>query len=346
MSTVKRLPLLSAVFVALAVLLSACSAAQATAVTINGDRVSRKSVDDEMIQIRDNKRYRDAINLPDVEGTGKKDTFKTEFAAQVVTLRIYYALVHQELEKRHIEVTDADLKAARAEVENQVSNDPKTGQPTKGLGKKVIDGFSSDYQDVLIRRQAEVAKLQEVLSKTDVSDEALQKYYDEHKAEFSEVCAKHVLVDTKEAADKIAADLRGGADFAAIAEAQSKDPSAKQNKGDLGCAAPTSYVEAFAKATETQPVGAIGDPVQTNFGWHVIQVYKRTEKTFADVKDQIRQQLASQGGDALNTWLVNALKKAKIQVDKRFGTFDRTPGQGQLPRVVPPKAPATTARKK
>lgn len=346
MSTVKRLPLLSAVFVALAVLASACGSAQATAVTVNGSEISRKSVDEEMIQIRDNKKYRQAINLPDLEGTGKKDTFKAEFAAQVVTLRIYYALVHQELGKRDVKVAEADLKAARAEVENQVGTDPRTGQPAKGLGKKVIDGFSADYQEMLILRQAEVAKLQEVLAKVDTSDKAIRKYYDEHQAEFAEVCTKHVLLDTKEAADKVVADLRGGGDLAVIAEAQSKDPSAKQNKGDLGCSSPASYVEAFAKSTASQPVGAIGEPVQTNFGWHVIQVYKRTQKSFAEVKDQIREQLSTPSGDALNSWLVAALKKAKIEIDKRFGTFDRTPGQGQLPRVVPPEAPATTARKK
>ena len=332
---------LLALVVALAALLAACGSLGATAVTVNGDRVSQKTVDDELDQIRDNKRYRDAISLSDdtILGSGREGTFKADFAAQVLTLRVYYTLVRQELEKRHLSLSDADLKKARNAVINQINVDPRTGQAKSGQGEKILAAFSKEYRDELIRRQAEIEKLQGSLSKSNVTDADVQKYYDEHKADFDQVCAMHVLVDTKEQADAIKAQLAGGADFATIAAAQSKDPSAKQNKGDLGCAPPSQYVDEFANAVKTQPLNAIGDPVQTQFGWHVIKVYERKTQTLAEVEPQIRQQLTQQGSDALNTWLVAALKKAEVDVNPRFGKFVKSAAAGQLPRVVAPTAP-------
>jgi parvulin-like peptidyl-prolyl isomerase len=346
----RKPPAVLASFVALVALVlgaASCGSVEATAATVNGHRISRDTVDTELRQIRDNKAYRQALGLGKIEGSGKGGTFDAEFAAQVVTLQIYYELVDEELDRRNITISDKDMSAARTSAETSLGSDPQTGQggaDAAAKGKKVLDGFSRDYQETLVRREAAVAKLSDALSKTDTSDAALQKYYDEHKDQYTEVCAKHVLVDTKEAADAVAAQLRGGADFATIAKAQSKDPSAAQNGGDLGCELASSYVAEFQRAVLAQPLNQIGDPVQSQFGWHVVLVMSRTPKPFADVKDQIRQQVGASSGSAVNDWLVSAIKKAKISVDKRFGTFDRTPASGQLPRVVPPaSATSTTA---
>jgi foldase protein PrsA len=331
-----------AAVLALALLATGCGSVRPTAVTVNGERISQESVDDELRQIRDNEDYRQAVNIAEVEGTGRDGTFNAEFAAQVVTLRIYYKLVEQELDERGIEITAEELRAARDELELQVSQDPQTGQPDAARGKKILAAFSPSYQRVLVRRQAELARLQKSLAEGDVTEEKLQAYYDEHPAEFVEVCVRHVLLDTKEAADGVASELRGGADFATVAKAQSKDPSAQENGGDLQCAPSSSYVDEFAEVARTQPVGAVGDPVQTNFGFHVLVVYERTEQSFDDARDQIERQLQASSGDRLNEWLAEALSDAKIDVDERFGRFDRTPEADQIPRVVPPQARTTT----
>jgi parvulin-like peptidyl-prolyl isomerase len=318
---------------------------ESTAVTVNGHRISRDSVDEELGQIRDNKSYRDALGLGKIEGSGKSGTFDAEFAAQVVTLQIYYQLVEEELDRRKIAITDEDMSAARKSAEASLGADPQTGQAgadSQSKGKKILDAFSRDYQETLIRREASVTKLSEALSKTDTSDAALRTYYDEHKTEFTKVCAKHVLVDSQDEANQIAAQLRGGGDFAAIAKEKSKDTGSAQNGGDLGCQPAAGYVAEFQKAVLEQPLNQVGDPVQTQFGWHVVLVTSREPQAFDEVRDQIRQKLGAQGGNQVNQWLVDAIKKAKISVDKKFGTFDRTPASGQLPRVVPPAQASTT----
>lgn len=322
--------------VASAVLLAACGSAAPTAYTVNGERTSQQSVDDELEQFQQNKDYRDAVGLGDVQGAGK-GTFKAEFVAQIVTRAIYYELVSQELDKRKVKVDAADLANARKELESQIASDPQTGEPDTAKGRAILAKFSKSYQETLVRRQAEVSKLQEILSKVDTSDAALRKYFDAHREDFTEVCAKHVLVDTKAEADAVAAELRGGADFAAVAKAKSKDTGSAQQGGDLGCASPGQYVEEFKKATLDQPVGAIGDPVQTQFGYHVIQVYDRKAPTFDDAtKEKVRQQLEAERGNAINTWLEDAIKQATVKLNPRYGTWDKTPADGSPGHVVPP----------
>jgi hypothetical protein len=234
------------------------------------------------------------------------------------------------------------IASARRSAEANLGANPQTGARDPSAGRRVLQGFSSGYRDTLVRREAMVSKLSAALSESDVDQQALRDYYETNQAQFTEVCAKHVLLDTQEAAAAVAAELRGGGDLAAVARAQSKDPSAQQNGGDLGCEPASTYVAAFRDAVLSQPLNQVGDPVQTEFGWHVIVVTSRTVQPFADVRDQIREQLLSQSGDAVNEWLLDAIGKAKISVNRKFGRFDRSPATGQIPRVVPPGQAATT----
>ncbi len=88
-----------------------------------------------------------------------------------------------------------------------------------------------------------------------------------------EIKASHILVKTKEEAEEIIKELKGGGDFAKIAKEKSECPS-KQNGGDLGYFGKGMMVPEFEKAAFALKVGEISKPVQTQFGWHVI---KRTE---------------------------------------------------------------------
>jgi peptidyl-prolyl cis-trans isomerase C len=85
-----------------------------------------------------------------------------------------------------------------------------------------------------------------------------------------QVRASHILVDTREQADLLHAQITEGADFAQLAQANSRCPSGKQG-GDLGQFGPGQMVQPFEQVTYATPVGAVSDPVQTQFGWHLIK---------------------------------------------------------------------------
>ena len=157
------------------------------------------------------------------------------------------------------------------------------------------------------------------------------------------MCARHILVATQAEAAQVKADLSAGTDFAQEATSKSTDQSTKDRGGDLGCADPTRYVTEFAAAITKLPVGQISDPVQTQFGWHVIVVYRRNTVPFDQVSETIRSQLRQQGVPALNQWLERELTKVRVTVNPKFGRFERKVSGNDLPHIVPPTAPTTTA---
>ncbi|MGH1463996.1 MAG: peptidylprolyl isomerase [Cognatishimia sp.] len=115
--------------------------------------------------------------------------------------------------------------------------------------------------------------LEEVIT-SKVDDAAVQAAYDAKYANFAgsrEFHASHILVPTEEEAAAITADIRGGADFASIAQEKSTGPSGPGG-GDLGWFGPGQMVAPFEDAVKSLEVGTVSDPVQTQFGWHVIKL--------------------------------------------------------------------------
>lgn len=128
-----------------------------------------------------------------------------------------------------------------------------------------------------------------------ITDEEIRARYDQEVANtppVNEVHARHILVKTKEEADEIIKQLDGGANFETLANEKTSDPSGKTSGGDLGWFAPGQMVPDFEKAAFALNVGEYTkQPVQTQFGWHVIKVEdKRVQQppAFEQVKDQVR----------------------------------------------------------
>jgi peptidyl-prolyl cis-trans isomerase C len=148
---------------------------------------------------------------------------------------------------------------------------------------------------------------------------ALEKEYKEHLEQNpaqEEVRARHILVDTEQKAKNVITKLNGGADFATMAKENSSDGSAATG-GDLGYFSKGDMVPEFAEAAFALKPGAYTKtPVQSQFGWHVIQVEDRRTKpqpTF----DQMKDQLANDASQAIGQTIVEELRKdAKIE---RFG---------------------------
>ena len=124
------------------------------------------------------------------------------------------------------------------------------------------------------------------------TDEALKAWYTDHLVQFrkEQVSASHILVETEDEAKEVLAEVKKeGADFGAVAKERSKDPSAKQNGGDLGWFEKGRMVKEFADAAFAAEEGEIVGPVKSQFGYHVILVQgKRDVVPFEEVKDDIK----------------------------------------------------------
>ena len=163
--------------------------------------------------------------------------------------------------------------------------------------------------------------------KSTVTDEAVQAYFDENYANaepVTEYKAAHILVKTEEEAQKIADEARSGTDFDELAKANSTDASA-QGGGDLGWFSDGMMVEPFQEAVAKMEPGDISDPVQTDFGWHVIKLEETRMKeapTLDDVRDEIEETLRQQA------------IAARITKLEETGSVDRTKGDEMDPSVL------------
>lgn len=88
--------------------------------------------------------------------------------------------------------------------------------------------------------------------------------------------ARHILVETQDACEALKTEIEGGADFAAIAREHSSCPSSRQG-GDLGQFGPGQMVPEFDKVVFSAEVGTVQGPVQTQFGFHLLEVTERTD---------------------------------------------------------------------
>lgn len=108
-----------------------------------------------------------------------------------------------------------------------------------------------------------------------------------------EYSAAHILVETEDEAKAAKAELDGGADFGAVAEKSSTGPSGP-NKGDLGWFSADQMVAPFGEAVKGLEKGQVSDPVQTEFGWHVIKlndIRMREAPALDSVRDDVIQMI-------------------------------------------------------
>jgi peptidyl-prolyl cis-trans isomerase C len=143
-----------------------------------------------------------------------------------------------------------------------------------------------------------------------VTMEAIQAAYDAYVANYGEVHVKHILLSTEEDALAVKAELGAGASFETLAMEKSIDPSAKQNGGDLDFVPRGRTVKPFEDAAFalTTP-GQLSDPVQTQFGWHIIrfeEARKGTPLPFEQKAAELQQQLLVESFDTA----VSSLKAA------------------------------------
>lgn len=129
-----------------------------------------------------------------------------------------------------------------------------------------------------------------------VTPEAIKAAYDKYVAGFQpqeEVHAKHILVASKEDADAIKAELATGKAFEVLAMEKSTDPSAKQNGGDLGFFQRGMMVKPFEDAAFSMQPGQVSDPIESQFGWHIIKVEEKRQSqpnTVESMEPQLQQQ--------------------------------------------------------
>ena len=202
-----------------------------------------------------------------------------------------------------------------------------------------------EVQAALAKARADVLRDAYIRGKIDegTTEERLRQRYDDLKDEEGfteeEVHARHILVGSEDEAKKVLAQLEGGADFAALAGEHSVDPSVRSNNGDLGFFRRGQMVPEFAEAAfALEPGSRTTEPVQTQFGWHVIEVLDRRTgaPSFEESEPRLRQEVAREIVTALVAELREGaeiklfnLDGSPLEVAPEAGEAPATEGQGE-----------------
>lgn len=206
-------------------------------------------------------------------------------------------------------ITEADLMFAAEDLAAELQSIPPTEHRafllTVMIDMKVMANAARDAEldqsdifarrlDYLEERSLRRAFFAEVVE-AGVTDEAVQAAYDEMVAGFEaqpEVRARHILVPTLEEAQSIRAEIEGGKTFEDAAAEYGTDGT-RATGGDLGYFSSGMMVAPFEEAAFALETGQLSEPVESQFGWHLIKLEDRRVTT-APTLDQVRQQVAQQ----------------------------------------------------
>jgi peptidyl-prolyl cis-trans isomerase C len=186
------------------------------------------------------------------------------------------------------------------ELRNAIKDRLNMVQLLAGEAKKQGIDKNADVRNQLDISSQQIlasAYISDWLKKNPVPEADMRKEYDQIKSQIGdkEYKVRHILVKTEDQAKEIIAELQKGAKFDELAKARSEDPGSKEKGGDLDWNSPANFVKPFGDAMKATPKGKFTpQPVQTQFGWHVIEVDDvRDAKvpTFEEVKPQLQERM-------------------------------------------------------
>jgi len=285
---------------------------------------------------------------------GDADAITREFEQSYLSTLVRRAVLTPEAEALGVEVTPSEVQD---QLDSIASEFPSQSAFEEALKEQ---GLTIEQLTQLIEDRALEEKLRaEVTADVGPTEEEIRVQYDENLDDFQETEAQHILVDRKNLAQDIARQLQGAPKnkvaglFESLARRHSTDNSNKDNAGRLGFFAPGDFVPEFEAGAAALDLGEVSDPVQSEFGWHVIRVTDRRTIPFEQARDRIDAQLGgSSEEDAWQAWLRGAFEAADVEVNPRYGEFNletqaiedaspRTvPGAEETPAGIPEPEPS------
>ncbi len=213
-------------------------------------------------------------------------------------------LIRQELydqaaDERNIRADRSEVDAAYASQYNQVLERNNIDEETLAdylvNQGRTLEGFQQALRSDIRAQLRNETLRQTVVGIVEPTEDELIAHYEENIARYDveeQVQASHILVPDEETAREVRGLLLDGEDFAALAAEYSEDSSNRDQGGELGWFGRGQMVEPFEEAAFALEIGEISQPVETRFGYHIIQVTDRKEAhtpSFEDVEEQVRQ---------------------------------------------------------
>jgi peptidyl-prolyl cis-trans isomerase C len=227
-------------------------------------------------------------------------------------------LIESAVQAADIPVSEADIETEIATIRESLP-EGKTLEELLGAQENTLDELKTDIRNQLASRILFDQQVEGVIEANEID---AKTFYDENPSNFQtpeQINASHILIATTEDASEDpkanleeirASIIAGEISFAEAAAAHSSCPSSA-NGGSLGNFGKGQMVPEFEIAAFTQEIGEVGDIIQTQFGYHIIQVSERTEEgtiAFETVKEQIIEFLTNQSKQQVISAYIETLR--------------------------------------
>lgn len=240
------------------------------------------------------------------------DAMVKQYGPTELNYLISKKIIELEAEKQKVEVAEADLDKRIEELTESYGGKEAFNEMLAANGLTLEDV----KKDLAVN-----VKVEKLLApRISISEEEMKQYFDENKESFAQeeqVKARHILVESEDQAKEIKEQLAAGGDFAELAQKYSTDTTTKESGGELGFFERGEMVKEFSDAAFALGVGEISDPVQTEYGYHLIQVQEKKEASAANYEEskaEIKDILFDQKmQDEYSTWLQERIDEYKIE---------------------------------
>jgi parvulin-like peptidyl-prolyl isomerase len=240
---------------------------------------------------------------------------RAQVARSVLDQLIERTLILQEARRTGRLASDAEVEERLRQIAQAF---PSAQEFERALQQQ---GISRAELRERVRFELTVRRLLGEVKVPAVSEQEARAYFEAHRAGFDEperVRVRHILLRTEAEARVVVARLRAGEPFDRLARELSQDPGSRDRGGDLGLVAPGQTVPEFERAAFALRPGQVSDPVQTSFGYHVIQVTERLpakKATWEAARPQVVELVReNKRREAFEAWVKDLRQRAKVVV--------------------------------
>ncbi|QCR31074.1 peptidylprolyl isomerase [Lysinibacillus sp. SGAir0095] len=240
------------------------------------------------------------------------EALTAQYGVEVLDTLITDKIIELEAEKLDVSVTDEEIEEEYEDYTNEYGGEEAF--------LEVISSYNMAVEDVKEDIKVYLLTLKLMEDYVEITDEEVETYFEENKATYgqaAEVEANHILVEDEKTAQEVIGKLNAGEDFAELAKEYSTDTATKEDGGNLGYFGKGEMEEAFENAAFTIEIDSVSEPVETDYGFHVIKVTDKIEEKeaeFEDVKDTVYQDLLdSKVNEQYSTWLEEKMEEYKIE---------------------------------